>query len=421
MAAKEVVPPAGTASRAKQSEKTRQEKQGVEEKEKERETGEYSRAVRPKSRTKPGAEGNARPTASSSKDVVQEDDEEPEQQEQEEQQEQQENQATDAELVEVVNAGLEYLHDSQKKIDRYRAQRIKEDERLEEMVLISGNLVRGIKSVIRRLGLPREEEEAVLGPFERHLERKRDEPVVEEAVREEDAQGQDEAEPEHEPGPEPEPEPEELAEETPSNSQWRHGKDSETRLREAGLVNGADNRGERRSRRDEGRREGEAYSNARSNTQGSGGGSRTPGRRTRTGGDGAPGGSDDEGSSDGDGGSHRDRREADPLPRRRARRGESRERVTDTRRVDWDTPNVNRAPAGVAQSISLAQPYSAALPTVRNNAHAILQILERVLYTDVDDIPVVNKHFKPQPPPVYNGEDNVNIFEDWVQGASRFY
>lgn len=50
-----------------------------------------------------------------------------------------------------------------------------------------------------------------------------------------------------------------------------------------------------------------------------------------------------------------------------------------------------------------------------------MKMLEAVLNADPDKLPPFTKHFKPQPPLVYNGEDNVNRFEGWVQGLARFY
>lgn len=361
----------------KTREKARQERRDEEN----RDRGEYNRPSTERQRAKQAAEHPSRPSAEASTSrqaasTIPED--------------QQEEEDREEDLVNAVNASLEYLHESQKKLDKYRTLRVREDERFEEMVEISGSLLRGITKAIKKLNLPAEEEERVLGPFKQigksPNDRKSEE--REETQLTEDDRG--------------------------SGSQARHGKDRETRLREAGLGDapaaGRDDENHDDDRRDRGRRENTARSDDN--------GDRGDRRQVRGGAGGPPDGDDDGSSSDEGADDRRDNRD-EREDRNRRRRDNSRRRDT-SRHVGMNDSRGRRRELG-AGSISMAQPYSAALPIVDRTASNIMRIIERVIESDTSELPPVIKQYKPTPPETYNGEDNVNVYFGWLQNLARYY
>ncbi len=149
-------------------------------------------------------------------------------------------------------------------------------------------------------------------------------------------------------------------------------------------------------------------------------------RRARMHHPGGPGDGDDSSSSD-------DSFLPENLPglpplkkKKKTRREQSPPPITSSRpRVNakYYVPSAAVVPTySAARSASAYVAGAGHIPTLVNNAEQyILQVLEPILNVEPEDLPVMNKNFKPSAPKAYAGEDNNELFYNWTQNTTRYF
>ena len=262
-------------------------------------------------------------------------------------------------------------------------------------------MLRGITQVVRRFNLPVEDESRLLQDLEQAVEGKgkaRETSEVKGKARETSGET-------------------ESVDETSRVRQHRHGKDQETRLREAGLSGREGNAGGDRDNRED------SPGDEPNEEQQAG---ESPAGQRRVTVAGAPDGGDDDGDDSSEGGDGGRRSPIEPRGRAPRRRPSVEDEEDDDeygfggRRREHTSRRSGRYSQRV-DSASAARPITAALPLVHNASDFIMDVLRKILREDPTDLTSLSKNLKPSAPAVYSGEDDIDKFYEWLQNIVRYY